>query len=206
MIDSFMERVHINRVVNYVKEFDAAGWEIPDLFGAYKSAGAPNTEGLVVFEEAGEYSGKNWQKLLQDTKESFDIMGTALMGWRKSVDFRETALQKARDGCRIRILLWHPENPALPYISADMEMQINNIKQNFAYFNSMAQECENIKVRQIRSMMAYFFLTRSDQYTVVVQNLASQKWGGGPLFQCARDNNLYEIYRKEFEELWESAS
>ena len=201
-----MERVHINRVVNYVKEFDAAGWEIPDLFGAYKSAGAPNIEGLVVFEEAGEYSGKNWQKLLQDTKESFDIMGTALMGWRKSVDFRETALQKARDGCRIRILLWHPENPALPYISADMEMQINNIKQNFAYFNSMAQECENIKVRQIRSMMAYFFLTRSDQYTVVVQNLASRKWGGGPLFQCARDNNLYEIYRKEFEELWELAS
>jgi hypothetical protein len=205
-IESYVERTHIKRVVSYVKEFEAAGWEAPDLFADWRSSAAANVEGLEYFESSEDYSGKDWSKLLQDTTQEFDLMGTALYGWRKAANFREIAVQKAKEGCKIRILLMHPDNPLLPFVSADVLVQANNIRQNFAYFSEMARESENIEVRQLLNGTPYFFMTRSDQYGVVVQYLASQKWGTGPLFRCDRESKLYNVYRDEFDTLWDSSA
>ncbi len=130
-------------------------------------------------------------------------MGAALVGWRKTVNFKETVVQKAKDGCKVRILLMHQENQMLPAISVDMEMQIKNITQTTAFFKSLTQESNNIEVRQILNGMPYFFLTRSDQYVITIQYLTSQKWGSGPLFRCTPESKLYDVYTKEFDTLWD---
>jgi hypothetical protein len=96
-----------------------------------------------------------------------DIMGVALMAWRTTIDFDETVVRKARAGCKIRILLMHPENPMLPGMTIDMEVQKQNIIHNFAHFKSLASESGNIEVRQISRGIPYFFLTRSDQCAVI---------------------------------------
>ena len=203
-IRSYNERTHIKRIINYVREFEAVEWKVTDFFSAFRPLPASEVKELDFFETSSEFGGKSaWFKLLQDTKNVFDIMGVTLMGWRKTKDFRKMVIQKAADGCKVRILLMHLENPILPDVTDDMEIQRTNINQNFAFFKSIAQENGNIEVRQIHRGIPHFFLTRSDQYAVIIQYLSSQKWGSGPFWRCSWESKLYGVVTQEFETLWE---
>jgi hypothetical protein len=203
-IRSHKANTHINTIINHVKAFQAEGWKGIDLFSSYKPSADPDIKGLNFFEASGKFENeRDWLKLLENTKDEFDIMGVALMGWRRTIDFEETVIRKAKAGCKIRMLLMHPENPMLPGMSIDMEVQKHNIIHNFAYFNSLAPESGNIEVRQILRGIPYFFLTRSDQYAVIIQYLSSQMWGSGPLWRCSREFEFYGVVKQEFRTLWE---
>jgi hypothetical protein len=159
---------------------------------------------MQFFQTSGEFGTESeWFKLLQLTQGNFDIMGVALLSWRQTPGFAEIALKKAEEGCRIRILMMHLDNPILPLLASDFPMLQVNIPQNYAYFQELAQRQTRIEVRRIRDGLLHFFLTRTDQYAVVLQFLASQMWGRGPLWKCARDSAFYKIATAEFETLWD---
>lgn len=61
---------------------------------------------------------------------------------------------------------------------------------------------ENIEVRQIRNGIPHFFLTRTDQYAIIVLYLSSETWGAGPLWKCVKEFKLYKIVEDEFSTLW----
>jgi hypothetical protein len=161
------------------------------------------THQMQFFASSSDFGGDGeWLKLLNNTGESFDIMGVALLSWRQTQGFREVVLQKATHGCKVRILLMHQDNPVLPLQAADIEMLRVNIPQNFAFYQSLAKQNENIEVRQLRVGLMYFLMTRTDQYAVMLQFLSSEEWGKGPLWKCARESVLYQIALKEFDSLW----
>src|SRR5262245_25013156 len=80
------------------------------------------TYDLQFFERSTKLPESEWQKLLQSAVTSLDIMGVALMAWRQTPDFREIVIQKAREGCNIRILMMHLDNPILPFFTSDLPM------------------------------------------------------------------------------------
>ena len=133
---------------------------------------------IQFFENSSEFGVESeWLKLLHDTKDCFDILGVALTSWRQTSNFRDIVIRKAEEGCKTRILTMHLDNPILPLLASDFEMLRVNIPQNYDFFKKIARDNSNVEVRQIRNNLLHFFMTRTDQYAVVIQFLASQMWG-----------------------------
>jgi len=161
---------------------------------------------MKFFETSSEFGTESeWLKLLHDTNDCLDIMGVALLSWRKTANFKNIVLQKAQNGCKVRILMMHLQNPVLQLLASDFEMLRVNIPQNYEFFEEIARENSNVEVRQLKKGLLHFFMTRSDQHAVILQFLASQMWGKGPLWKCARDSGLYAVATQEFETLWKTS-
>lgn len=207
-IRSYKEQTHIKTIINFVREFEAAAWKSPDFFGAFRPQPKPEIKELEFFESSGEY-GKDstWLDLIQGAKNSIDIMGVALSSWRKTRNFEKIAVQKAKDGCKIRILLMHQENPILKGLhygdGLSYENGVQDIIRNFTYFNNLAKKSENIEIRQIHVGIPHFFLTGNEEYGVIILYLSSQLWGSGPLWKYTNQFKLYNVVKDEFEALWE---
>ena len=164
---------------------------------------------LAFYSNQGELTDEQWRELLLNTKCVFDVMGTALGGWRRTREFRKLALEKDDAGCAIRILIMNDEHPALDTILYGFEDEqsrqdlVNDIRSNRQFFERLAGDNSQIEVRQIINGNAQFFITRTDAEAVLVQYLYSATWGHGPLWRCSRDSPLYEVAAREFQHLWE---
>lgn len=144
-IRSYNERTHIKTIVNYTGEFEAAEWKSSDFFGAFRPQPELQIKEVEFFETSGEYgTEKAWLDLLLDAKDTFDIMGMALWAWRNTKDFEKIIIQKAKDGCKIRILLMHNDNPILKNLSYLYGMTYENVAhdaaRNFDYYNKISQK------------------------------------------------------------------
>lgn len=169
-------------------------------------------QGLKFFESSGDYGlTSDWVRLLENTQKAFDILGIGLGAWRRTSNFRNIILQKARAGCKVRILMMHKDNPVLKHLvhpqvhGESYESVVSDVEQNYAYYNNLEQESKNIEVRQMMEVAPNFYLTRTDGQAIIIQYFHSAPWANGPLWECSSDFELYEIVRKEFETLWEHA-
>ncbi len=160
------------------------------------------------FETSGNYgTEKDWQSLLENTQDRFDVLGVALGAWRRTPGFSKMALAKAGGNCRIRMLLMHPDNDLLKgllYNERKLESVLGDIRESYDFYKELTAKDpkRNIEVRQIRRGIPHFFLTRSDQYAVIIQYQSSQEWGSGPTWRCPAQSMLYDAAVKEFEHLW----
>lgn len=202
-IRSFQERTHIKRVINYIKEFEAIDWKAPDLFGAYRPVPTNSVKEFEFFDTSADFGNdKYWLKLIQDTNNRLDIMGTGLMSWRMNEGFEPTAVEKAANGCKIRILLMHQDHPSLHEVTTDLKIMKQSITQNYEFFLGLSQKNSNIEVRQIAKGIPHLFLTISDQIAIMIQYMGAKKWGSGPLWKCINKSTLYEILKDEFDFYW----
>jgi hypothetical protein len=158
------------------------------------------------FETSGNYGKeKDWQDLLEDTKEHFDILGVSLSSWRRTHSIREILLAKAASKCKVRILLMHKDSDLLKgllYNEKGFDSVVRDIEESYAFYSDLSNKDPNIEVRQIRRGIPHFFLTRSDQYAVIIQYLSSQTYGSGPTWRCQAQSKLFGVALKEFEHLW----
>lgn len=182
-----------------------------DLVNAVKSAivqgDVRHADDIKFFETSAAFGTEDdWLRLLKDTNHSFDIMGVALLAWRQTGGFRDLVIQKAKEGCVVRILTMHLDNPILPLLATDFEMLKSNLPANYNYFHEISRNSGNIEVRQLRQGIMHFFLTRSDEHAIVIQFLASQQWGRGPLWKCTRKSGFYGTAKQEFDQLWETCT
>lgn len=162
------------------------------------------------YPQQSAFTEDAWQTILSGATSRFDTMGTTLSGWRRTREFRQSVIEKARSGCAVRILLMHEENPALDTIvygyedeqpRADLSVAI---RSNYSYFQRLSDQAENIQVRRIRNGNAQLFITCADQEAVIIQYLYSASWGHGALWHCGSDWPLYSVAQKEFDYLWQA--
>jgi hypothetical protein len=163
------------------------------------------TEGpYQFFETSGNYgTEKEWQSLLQQADKHLDILGIALMQWRKTPGFKDTISAKA--DCGVRILLMHEGNEILRWLlygDRDRDSVVRDINESYTYYSGLAAKHANIEVRQIRKGIPNFFLTRTDQHAVIIQYLSSGTYGSGPTWRCPAQSTLYSVAVREFEYLW----
>ncbi|MEW8693081.1 MAG: toll/interleukin-1 receptor domain-containing protein [Candidatus Thiodiazotropha endolucinida] len=158
------------------------------------------------FVTSGNYGKeKDWLSLLEDTQNNFDVLGVAIGAWRKTNGFTEKVLQKAKDNCKIRFLLMHQDNDLLKgllYSEKSYISVIHDIQENYAYYSDLASKNSNIEVRQVKKGIPHFFLTRTDQHSIIIQYQSSQTWGSGPTWRCHAGSDLYNVSIAEFEHLW----
>ncbi len=183
-------------------------WTLEALFNSIENlrlAGAGHQP--QYFESSSDFGTDNdWGRILKGTTQSFDIMGITLSGWRNTNRFAELVTEQVAKQCSIRILLMHPDNPAIsPETFGTMDRSISDIKSqidaNLQFFKSISTAA-NFEVRQIRIGYPHFFLTRVDQQAIMVTYANSQSWGFGPLWKTGKDSKLYLTLSQEFEVLW----
>lgn len=207
-----IEKVYVEAIIKHVHELKASGWKVKgQIQGFPPLANQSGTEdGFELFETSEEYGGRSkWLRLLKRTQSAFDIMGITLRSY-KGKAFRDALNEKAKNGCKTRVLVMHPENPALPQLintSLDDE-SLDDITQAaktmYIYFADLAEEYRHFEVRQILRGSPHFQLVRSDQYAMTTLYLYRGSPNDGPLLRCPHGSKLYRSFADEFEAVWKA--
>jgi hypothetical protein len=208
---SLFDKVYLKQVVAHVHSLESSGWKVPTLFGkAVMHLGNQDDLNPFSFYRTGSEFGTpdTWLQLLRETEKVFEIMGIHLGPWRGGKGFSDLLAKKAKDGCAIRILLMHPDNPTLPDMinetltEVDLEDVTREINEMAKYFARIAAKCPNISLRQIRRGTLHCQTTRTDGFAVYLPYLYSRRRRYCPLWQCKAGAALYDVVIEEFEGLW----
>jgi len=191
----------------HVKRLEKLNWKVNAPFGNLPgpaaSLHAPDEP--AYFSQYGEFGGANdWLNIINGTSEGCDLMSLTLDSWKNRNGFREALLQVAADGCRVRLLQMHIENPMLADFAADpksFEYVAPLLKPTAEYFSFLASESENIEFRQIRHGCPHFRIALVDSEAFMSPYLFCN--GNSPLFRTTRVCQLYETIKSEFEGLWD---
>jgi len=198
-------------VVAHVQALDAGGWKVPTLFGkaVVQPAASEDVNTYSFYRNGSEFgSPDTWLELLRQTEKVFEIMGIHLGPWRGNKGFSDLLAKKAEEGCAVRVLLMHPDNPTLPDMinetltDVDLEVTIREINEMAKYFARIAEKSPNIAVRQIRRGTLHCQTTRTDLFGMYLPYLYSQRRRYCPLWQCKPGSALYDLVVEEFEGLW----
>lgn len=183
----------------------------PDLTPLGGAADA-NLRFVEVTERYGE--SKDWMRLLHETERDFQIMGIDLFAWRYSettdTTFTNLVREKADSGCKVKILLMHPENTSFTSTIGEMAWKLplstytDNAAQAFVYFGELSNAHPNIQVRQVARGCVMSQLTVTDQRAVFTPYMFSQRVRFSPLWDCAADHPLYAQLRREFRTIWDA--
>jgi hypothetical protein len=205
------ERAYVKEIVGHVQSLERAGWKVDVPFGVAIPLGGGADAGRHhrFWERAMDYGRTDDRlRLLLETEQVFDLMGMNQDGWLRIKGFGEAVARKAAAGCKARILIMHPDNPALPQLINEAlpeltpERTIFEIRYASQSFQRLAEANPNIELRQLRRGCLHAQLTRTDNHAFVTQYLYSRRPGWSPLWQCGRGSPLYQLVQEEFESLW----
>ena len=204
------EKEYVKRIVGYVRDLEAAGWKVPCPIPGLPVADArQGRRDCLLVERYREYEPRHgWMHLLEETREAFDLMGTSLTTFRRQKGFRDLLLKKAADGCKVRVLMLHPDNPVFglvrdPALAEEgLSQTVSRIAEGWAYYSEMARQSPNVQVREMRRGCPHCQMTRTDQYAVVTPYLYSETTSYCPLMRFPRATGFYPMFAQEFESLW----
>jgi hypothetical protein len=212
-IRTFAEKVYINEIIGHVRSFELANWSVPVPFGVQPplGGGPVGRAGMQFYEKASDHGPIDvWLPELERSKQALDLMGISLEYWRSSRAVNELLVAKAQQGCQVRILLMHRENPVLremiPAADADLnyEAKLRDIDVMEKHFARLAKRAKNIEVRQMRWGAPHLSLTRTDHVAAFVLHLYSDKLRYSPMWHFPKGTRLYEVLAREFEALWQA--
>jgi len=208
--EPLVDRVYAKRVVEQIKELEAAGWKTKMPFGEGLTPLGSGHEGAFQFFTTSEDFGRSdaWMELLRKTERAFEIMGIGLHKWRHTRGFSGTLAEKAAAGCKVRLLVMHPENPSLREVINDSVQEdsfdsvVDDAQRIFKFFSKLEKEHENVHVRQMLKGCPHLQLLRTDRHALCIPYLYSDTTRAGPLLKCEREHHLYGTLEREFESLW----
>jgi hypothetical protein len=194
-----------------VRSIEAAGWKTASLVSGLDllGEGSPNAPVRFYSRSMDLGSPEVWLKVLKETEQVFEVMGLTLRSWKHGKGFSDMLVAKAKAGCRVRVLLSHPDNPSLrelinPQIPEEaFESVVHSVAEMVDYFHTIARASPNVEIRQIRNGCPHFQLTRSDQVAIAIQYLYSESTHYSPLCQYPRGSALYATMAQEFDALWQ---
>jgi hypothetical protein len=210
---SFADQTYIKAVVAHVQAIAAANWTAPVLFGVQPPLGGHRGgRGEPQFyQRAQDHGGaEGWLRGIQDATQLVDVMGMSLGFLRSGKGISEALVRKAREGCQVRLLFLHKENPALRHLLRDTELErrydpkVRDLDNMEAHFAQMVKLCPTIQVRQMRHGCPFVTASRTEHLATVVQHFYSEKLRYCPLWECRRGSRLYDLVAQDFEALWQA--
>jgi len=192
------------QIIDFIKGLEKISWKVKPPWGDNNYS---QSEFKMFIQSTDFGNPDKWMSILKGASNNFDIMGISLAPWRKHYDFIDTILAKAKSGCKVRILIMHPDNPCLQELINDdssesrkFEETSRKIKDMFKFFSGVTDQ--NIQVRQIFRGCPHYQITRSNNLLVSISYLYSRNTEFSPLIECTPDSGLYSLFLNEFESLW----
>lgn len=204
------DQVYATRLIEHIDAIADAGWTVTCPIPGMSEAWARNAE-LDFFAQSSSFGPHaKWMGLLQDTSEKFFIMGITLRTWLEGEDLAEVLLRKSAEGCDVRVLLMHPDNPALPLLihqgrpDERLAKTRLDIAEVYSFFGLLAEKGANIQVRQAMTGCTMSQITVADHSATLIPYLFSAKSSASPLYHTGAHSPLYRRALKEFEALWDA--
>ena len=208
-----VDGVYAREVVAHIRSLESSGWLVSSPFAPLLAGNKPGAGSVGFKSKSFDFgTSKDWRKLLEDASSTFEMMGIGLSSWRKTSGFNELVAAKAASGCRVRILVMHPENPALPHLFNEsvQDDEIEDVKADiarvYAFFQKVAAPYETVNVRQIRTGLPHYQLVRNDSLCVWIPYLYSERTSLSPLFHSDERHPAHAILGREFASLWDANS
>lgn len=209
-----IEGTYKQRIIEHVRNFERRGWEVDPPFGAttplsLEGGGSP---GVRFFESASGYeSMDSWARSVEQTTKGFALLHAVPLGWKHNDEIRNLYLEKARDGCHIRFLTMHPDNPGLPAVfpggvaQVTLEAARAELGEVAAFLTELSLASPNTEFRQIRSGVVFCEITMLDDFAKYVPFLYAEQHNYLPLWEVDGQHPLYRVLMREFELLWSAS-
>jgi len=210
-IRSFNERIYIDQIIEYIKDLEASDWKVKSILPEICIATSTEQTSREFYEKRQNYGvEKPWEDLLTSAKDFIYLAGLNLNNWKKMPNFEKILLEKAQEGCKIRMLINDNDNPALREL-VDSNLSTHDgfevlsaiISKNYKIYSEIAEKSENIEVRKIRRGNLTHFQSLNDNYVIYNPYFYSIKSTYSPLWVFAQNSDFYSILKKEFETLWD---
>ena len=207
---SLFDRVHSNAIIEHVKGLERSGFTAPSVLAQFLGGGRGESA-PEFFENSGQFGGPEaLLALVEATKQEFDIAGITLGSWVRTGGFADVLKTKTAEGCRVRILLMHKDNPTLPELindripDASYEGMLANLDRMGTYFERIAEACgRGVELRRLRRGSLHCYVTRTDHAAIYSPCLFSEAQYP-PVWKCGRSQPMYGVVKREFDALWEA--
>jgi hypothetical protein len=203
------DRVYVTKIVELVRSLDAVNWDVQVPFGKNLTPLGSKHGHLTLYDKVEDYgTSESWINLLHRATTTLDISGLSLRWWTKFADMRRLFLQKAEQGCKIRCLLMHPDNAALPqYLHSGIKIGglshvVAEIDGTFSVLNAIAASHPNFEVRQVLIGHLSHQIVKTQESMLIAIRLYSQATSQFPLLECLNSSPLYRTIEGEFNTLW----
>ncbi len=206
------DRVYLNQIVQNVRSLDADNWTVPVPFGANLSPLGSGRGDWQFFAKSGNYGDPgSWLGFLERAQKNFDLCGISLHSWTRHSGAKRKIEQAVARGVRIRILMMHPDNPAIPlFINskdtfADVEHVRNMIRLSHSNFSKLLIGADNCEVRCVKGGAMHQQLIITDTESAAIFYLYSINTSESPMLYCPATGPLYQALGTEFMALWDTA-
>lgn len=193
------DKVYVNQIVEHVRNLEAAKWTVNVPFGSQLSPLGGSHGQLKFYDKVESYgTSDRWMELVQNTSAGLDLSGISLRWWTKLAAFRSTLLLKAGQGCKVRILLMHPDNPALPqYINKSIKIGglqhlPTEINGTYSFFGELSKDQPNIQVRRVLTGCLHQQIVRNDDIMTIMLLLYAEGTSQSPMVECSSRSPLYK--------------
>lgn len=197
------------QIVDIVRNLEATDWAVEVPFGRGLSPLGGRGRELKFYDKLESFgTSELWLALLSEATGSFDLSGMSLRWWTKFSGLETTLHIKAKGGCRIRILLMDPENPALPQLVnsrikiGGLDHLADEVRGTYDFYSGLAARHPNIEVRRVRVGCLTHQIVRADGEMLVALLLYSQGTSQLPLFGCSSHSPLFRTIAHEYDTLW----
>ncbi|MFW9876741.1 MAG: hypothetical protein ACFFG0_26910 [Candidatus Thorarchaeota archaeon] len=204
---SFKEKTHINRVIEIIRNLEDSNYKVEPSIPGFK----PLDDKDIALEFLGETqhygTSDEWSKVYKLTKEKFYIMGMNLNSWMGHKDFKKNILHLYNNGCDIKYLIMHEDNPALPQhvyekTGVSFEKTKSDINFSLKFYSEIADQSENIEIKQVLNGSIKSSVYLNDHFALFMPHFYSEKGKYIPIWRSKRDSYLYRLLMQEFETLW----
>lgn len=177
--------------------------------------------GVVGLSISGKFPPTLWVEKLRNAQQEVDLMGYTLLTWINTPDFEGDILKLVRKGVKIHVLIMDQANPNFSsFINCDLpgtsiERTTQELQDAHKVFENVRLKVQAMKsadssgdfeVRAARKGLITCNLFRADTEMVVVNYIYWQQAVMSPLILVQHGNeesNLFQIYQKEFDHIWE---
>jgi hypothetical protein len=207
------DKVYSQRIVENVRTLEATNWEASVPFGNHLAPLGNGRGHLKVYDKMERYGPSDgFLDMIRNASTRLDLAGVSLRWWSKIASLRSVFLEKAEQGCQIRVLIMHPDNPALPeYLNNSLgiggfQQTTSKIEATFAFFAQLSAIQPNIQVCQVRIGCLHQQMVMNDEKMLLTLLLYSEETARSPLFEVSSPSPLYQTMSREFESLWNTNS
>jgi hypothetical protein len=210
-LTSYDDRVYIDEVANKARKLKEISGNERVPFAPHLSplGGSRILSSHVKAEDFGPSDA--WIDLLRESEHEFLLCGINVARWTKPKGIGDLFSDRARSGCKVRILISSPDNPSLPCLLNEASHQgsiaktIQGIHETEAFFISLLDAGVALEIRMMERCTAHQLLVINEKRALVVPYLYSNATFRSPLFEISAEADLHRVFRAEFESLWASS-
>jgi hypothetical protein len=152
-------------------------------------------------------SADYWLRLVRGTKTRLCIAGIGFTGWRGIPGMRDALKKAAASNCEIRVLTMDRTNPAFanmlnPEVTANPKGP--SVAEARSWFQRALDHAPKAEVRALRKGMLFQQLIICDDKALVSPYLYSATTGFSPCLEIGTNCPVFEVYLREFDELWKA--